>query len=51
MRRADGLFDIIQMLRVAAQPITAAAIAERAEVVSRSGCEFCSDITEQSCGT
>ncbi|HTO65013.1 MAG TPA: YafY family protein [Bradyrhizobium sp.] len=35
MRRADRLFDIIQMLRVAPQPITAAAIAERLEVTVR----------------
>ena len=35
MRRADRLFDIIQMLRVAVQPITAALIAERLEVTVR----------------
>jgi len=35
MRRADRLFDIIQMLRVAVQPITAAMIAERLEVTVR----------------
>jgi predicted DNA-binding transcriptional regulator YafY len=32
LRRADRLFDIIQTLRVASQPMTAAAIAERLEV-------------------
>ena len=35
MRRADRLFDIIQTLRVAGQPMTAAAIAERLEVTVR----------------
>ena len=35
MRRADRLFDIIQMLRVAVQPMTAAMIAERLEVTVR----------------
>jgi predicted DNA-binding transcriptional regulator YafY len=35
MRRADRLFDIIQTLRVASQPLTAAAIAERLEVTVR----------------
>ena len=35
MRRADRLFDIIQTLRVASQPMTAATIAERLEVTVR----------------
>src|ERR1700690_1394714 len=35
MRRADRLFDIIQALRVAANPMTAATIAERLEVTVR----------------
>jgi predicted DNA-binding transcriptional regulator YafY len=35
MRRADRLFDIIQMLRGAVQPMTAAMIAERLEVTVR----------------
>ena len=35
MRRADRLFDIIQTLRSAAQPLTAAAIAEKLEVTVR----------------
>ena len=35
MRRADRLFDIIQMLRVAVRPTTAATIAERLEVTVR----------------
>jgi len=35
MRRADRLFDIIQTLRVAKRPMTAAAIAERLEVTVR----------------
>ena len=35
MRRADRLFDILQLLRVAAHPTTAAAIAERLEVTVR----------------
>lgn len=35
MRRADRLFDIIQILRLARQPITAAAIAEELEVTPR----------------
>ncbi len=35
MRRADRLFDIIQSLRVASQPVTAAALAERFEVAVR----------------
>jgi predicted DNA-binding transcriptional regulator YafY len=32
MRRADRLFDIIQTLRVARRPMTAATLAERLEV-------------------
>lgn len=35
MRRADRLFDILQLLRVAAHPTTAATIAERLEVAMR----------------
>jgi len=35
MRRADRLFDILQTLRVATKPMTAAAIAERLEVTVR----------------
>src|SRR5205807_4505779 len=35
MRRADRLFDIIQTLRAAPQPLTAAAIAERLIVTVR----------------
>jgi predicted DNA-binding transcriptional regulator YafY len=35
MRRADRLFDIIQSLRSAASPVTAAALAERLEVTPR----------------
>jgi predicted DNA-binding transcriptional regulator YafY len=35
VRRADRLFDILQALRVATKPITAAAIAERLEVTVR----------------
>ena len=35
MRRADRLFDIIQTLRVATNPMTAASIAERLEVTVR----------------
>lgn len=35
MRRADRLFDILQLLRVAAHPTTAAMIAERLEVTVR----------------
>jgi len=35
MRRADRLFDILQILRVATQPTTAAAIAEQLEVTER----------------
>lgn len=35
MRRADRLFDVIQILRLARRPITAAAIAEELEVVPR----------------
>src|SRR3977135_3318862 len=35
MRRADLLFDMIQMVRVALQPMTAAMIAERLEVTVR----------------
>jgi hypothetical protein len=35
MRRADRLFDIIQALRTAPHPITAAALAEQLEVTAR----------------
>src|SRR5580698_9304933 len=35
MRRADRLFDIIQTLRVAAKPMTAATLAEQLEVTVR----------------
>ena len=35
MRRADRLFDILQTLRVATKPMTAAAVAERLEVTVR----------------
>jgi len=35
MRRADRLFDIIQSLRTAARPVTAAALADRLEVTVR----------------
>ena len=35
MRRADRLFDIIQRLRTAAQPVTAAALADELEVTTR----------------
>jgi predicted DNA-binding transcriptional regulator YafY len=35
MRRADRLFDIIQALRTAPHPVTAAALAERLEVTAR----------------
>jgi predicted DNA-binding transcriptional regulator YafY len=35
MRRADRLFDIIQILRAAKQPVTAAALAEKLEVTAR----------------
>jgi predicted DNA-binding transcriptional regulator YafY len=35
MRRADRLFDIIQTLRAAAHPLTAAALAEKLEVTVR----------------
>src|SRR5258706_11907850 len=35
MRRADRLFDIIQTLHSASQPLTAAAIAEKLEVTVR----------------
>ena len=35
MRRADRLFDIIQVLRTAARPVTAAVLAERLEVTAR----------------
>jgi predicted DNA-binding transcriptional regulator YafY len=35
MRRADRLFDIIQILRTASRPVTAAALAERLEVTVR----------------
>jgi predicted DNA-binding transcriptional regulator YafY len=35
MRRADRLFDIIQTLRAARQPLTAVAIAEKLEVTVR----------------
>src|SRR5947209_7427045 len=35
MRRADRLFDIIQTLRAAARPLTAAALADKLEVTAR----------------
>ena len=35
MRRADRLFDIVQTLRAVAQPLTAAAMAEKLEVTVR----------------
>ena len=35
MRRADRLFDIIQALRTASHPVTAAALAEQLEVTAR----------------
>src|ERR671919_712546 len=35
MRRADRLFDVIQVLRTAKKPVTAAAIAEELEVTER----------------
>src|SRR5439155_22874299 len=35
MRRADRLFDIVQTLRAAGQPLTAAAMAEKLEVTAR----------------
>jgi hypothetical protein len=35
MRRADRLFDVIQVLRTAKKPVTAAAIAEELEVTVR----------------
>ena len=35
LRRADRLFDIIRILRAAAQPVTAAAIADELEVTVR----------------
>ena len=35
MRRADRLFDIIQALRTAPHPVTAAALAEQLEVTTR----------------
>ena len=35
MRRADRLFDIIQSLRTASQPVTAATLAEKLEVTVR----------------
>ena len=35
MRRADRLFDIIQILRTASRPVTAAALAEKLEVTVR----------------
>src|SRR5258708_37509951 len=35
MRRADRLFDIIQNLRMAPHPVTAAALAEKLEVTVR----------------
>ena len=35
MRRADRLFDIIQLLRTAARPVTAAALADELEVTVR----------------
>jgi predicted DNA-binding transcriptional regulator YafY len=35
MRRADRLFDIIQTLRMAPRPVTAAALADKLEVTAR----------------
>ncbi len=35
MRRADRLFDIVQTLRATAQPVTAAALAEKLQVTVR----------------
>ena len=35
MRRADRLFDIVQTLRAAARPLTAAALADKLEVTVR----------------
>jgi predicted DNA-binding transcriptional regulator YafY len=35
MRRADRLFDIIQILRTAAHPVTAAVLADNLEVTVR----------------
>jgi hypothetical protein len=35
MRRADRLFDIVQSLRAAARPMTAAALADHLEVTVR----------------
>ena len=35
MRRADRLFDIIQTLRMAPHPVTAAALADKLEVTAR----------------
>src|SRR5206468_4728518 len=35
MRRADRLFDVIQVLRTAKQPVTAAALADELEVTVR----------------
>ncbi len=35
MRRADRLFDIVQTLRAAGTPLTAAALAEKLEVTVR----------------
>src|SRR5262249_62413261 len=35
MRRADRLFDIIQALRTASHPVTAAMLAEKLEVTTR----------------
>ena len=35
MRRADRLFDIIQTLRTARQPVTAASLADQLEVTAR----------------
>ena len=35
MRRADRLFDIIQKLRAAPRPLTAAALADELEVTAR----------------
>jgi predicted DNA-binding transcriptional regulator YafY len=35
MRRADRLFDIIQILRTVSRPVTAATLAEKLEVTVR----------------
>jgi len=44
LRRADRLFDMIRILRVASQPVTAATIADELEVtvrtIYRDGCDI-----------